>query len=30
LPAGKLRIAFVVVLLAIAVQMLYHGVIGHE
>lgn len=30
LPAGKLRIAFVVVLLAIAVQTLYHGVIGHE
>lgn len=30
LPAGRLRMAFVAVLLVIAAQMLYHGVIGHE
>jgi uncharacterized membrane protein YfcA len=30
LPASKLRIAFVAVLLLIAIQMLYHGTFGHE
>ncbi|MGD9636744.1 MAG: sulfite exporter TauE/SafE family protein [Pirellulales bacterium] len=29
LPANRLRMAFVVVLLAIAIEMLYHGVVGH-